>query len=361
MNWLPTCTRPDISPALTFLASYSNNPSQQHYKAAIHALKYLYSTADYGISFHSNSCNTIQAFNHFPHHHDKEAYTDATPPSPSECNQLTAFSDANWGGQFGAAVPDGTPLELFKYRSLSGYLICRTGGPIAWRSIRQEQTAQSSCEAEIIATNECVKDLLHVKHCATDLGMLDASDTTSVYNDNQACVNWSASCTTKGVKHLNLKENKIRETHADAIARILHIPGQINSSDIFTKEIKDVAHYRRLRDSFMVSKADFDKYGHNVPSHQAGTTLPYYTIRAEHPTDVNPAKVDTEDLYPSQASDALNPVTAQRSTYSRDHGKKVSQPSCHLFPRQGGVVLSQVNRFGFLLSQSVTHLFHARD
>ena len=131
INWLATCTRPDISPCLTFLASYNQRPSHGHYQAALHALKYLYSTADYGISFHSNASNTIQAFNHFPSHHDKEAYTDATPPSPGDVHRLTSFSDACWGGQFGNAVPDGTPLELFKFRSISGYVICRSGGPIS--------------------------------------------------------------------------------------------------------------------------------------------------------------------------------------------------------------------------------------
>ena len=131
INWLATCTRPDIAPVLTFLASYNNNPSHEHYKAALHALKYLYSTADYGISYHSAASSTIQAFNHFPAHHDKEAYTDATPPAPGDVSHLTGYSDACWGGQFGNAVPDGTPLPLFKYRSISGYVICRTGGPLA--------------------------------------------------------------------------------------------------------------------------------------------------------------------------------------------------------------------------------------
>ena len=99
------------------------------------------STNEYGISFHSESSATIQAFNNFTLHHDIEAYTEATAPSPSECHQLTAHCDANWGGQFGSAVEDGTPLELFKSRYLSGFLICRFGGPIAWKSIRQNQTA----------------------------------------------------------------------------------------------------------------------------------------------------------------------------------------------------------------------------
>ena len=131
INWLATCTRPDVAPVLTFLASYNQNPSHEHYKAALHALKYLYSTADYGISYHSNASSTIQAFNHFPAHHDKEAYTDATHPSPSDVSRLTGFSDACWGGQFGNAIPNGTPLELFKFRSVSGFVISRKGGSIS--------------------------------------------------------------------------------------------------------------------------------------------------------------------------------------------------------------------------------------
>ena len=39
INWLATCTRPDIAPDLTFLASYINSPHPQNYKAAVHALK----------------------------------------------------------------------------------------------------------------------------------------------------------------------------------------------------------------------------------------------------------------------------------------------------------------------------------
>ena len=284
INWLAQCTRPDVSPALTFLASYSNAPSAQHYQAALHVLKYLYSTSDYGISYHSDACNTIQAFNHFPHHHDKEAYTDATPPSPSEVMQLTSFTDACWGGQFGNALPEGTPIELFKFRSLSGYVICRSGGPVAWRALRQDRTALSSCEAEIYATNECVKDTLAIKLLAQDLHMLDGSQCTPVYNDNEACVSWSASVTNKGTKHMNLRENSVREAHLLQEVHVQHIPGKINPSDLFTKEIKDASHYRRLRDSMMVSRTNFMKFGHTVPTHMMSSdSLPYYSLSASVP------------------------------------------------------------------------------
>eukprot|EP00956_Cyclotella_meneghiniana_P020999 scaffold37679_cov76-Cyclotella_meneghiniana.AAC.13 len=281
INWLATCTRPDVAPALTFLASYNTNPSHQHYKAALHVLKYLYSTSEYGISFHSSANTTIQAFNHFPHHHDKEAYSDATPPSPAECHQLTAFSDACWGGQFGNAVPDGTPLELFKFRSLSGYIICCAGGPITWKAIRKDKTANSSCVAEINATHECVMDLLSVKHRAMDLGFPDAFDRITVYNDNKSACDWASSVTLKGTKHINLHENCVREEHQNKTVKITHIPGVINASDLFTKEIKDDAHFRRCRDTFMVSKSNFSQFGHVVPPHMTSRdNLPYYDLRS---------------------------------------------------------------------------------
>ena len=209
INWLATCSRPDVSPVLTFLVSYSHAPAHQHYKAALHCLKYLYSTSKHGISFHSNCASTLQAHNQFPNHHDKEAYNDATSPSPSECQSLTAFSDACWGSQLGSSVPEGTPIEMFKFRSLSGYIICRSGGPISWKSIRQAQTAQSSCEAKIMATNECVKELIAIRLRCTDMGMTDALTPTTIYNDNQACVDWSSSITNKCTKHINLHKNKV--------------------------------------------------------------------------------------------------------------------------------------------------------
>ena len=63
----------------------------------------------------------IQAFNHFPNHRNKEAYTDAIPPSLSECYQLNAFFGTWWSGQFNSLLSDGNPLEIFKFSYLSGF------------------------------------------------------------------------------------------------------------------------------------------------------------------------------------------------------------------------------------------------
>jgi hypothetical protein len=72
-----------------------------------------------------------------------------------------------------------------------------------------------------------------------------------IYNDNRACVNWSKSCTTKGLRHIQMKENRVGENIASQFVSIQHIEGKLNIADIFTKEMKDVGHFVTLRDLFM--------------------------------------------------------------------------------------------------------------
>ena len=61
----------------------------------------------------------------------------------------------------------------------------------------------------------------------------------------------------QGHQDLDLHENKVREAQADAHVLVTHIPGALNSSDLLTKELKEAGLYRQLRDTIMVSKANF--------------------------------------------------------------------------------------------------------
>ena len=75
----------------------------------------------------------------------------------------------------------------------------------------------------------------------------------------------------------------VRECHQSKDVDVNHIPGIINPSEIFTKEMKDNTHFRNLRDSMMVSLQAFLKYSHNVPTHiiSANKIFPYYSIRSK--------------------------------------------------------------------------------
>ena len=110
--------------------------------------------------------------------------------------------------------------------------------------------------------------------------MIDRSTCTHVYSDNQACVQWLSSVTSKGVKHLNLQENMVPELHQDNSLHVTYIPGVINPSDIFTNRIHDSAHFRCLPDTMMVSLDTFLQSTHCVPTQilDSRKNLPFLTI-----------------------------------------------------------------------------------
>jgi len=123
-------------------------------------------------------------------------------------------------------------------------------GPLHWLSKRQSVTAGSSAEAEIYATDECIKFLLEFEQLLAFLEVehLFIPSTSIIYNDNKACVNWSKTCTTKGLRHIQMRENRVRENVQNAFVHITHVNGKLNLADIFTKEMKDTTHFVELRD-----------------------------------------------------------------------------------------------------------------
>ena len=281
IGWLVNCTRPDLATIHKFLATYMEKPSLGHEQAAKYVLHYIHSTHDMGISFTSRGVRPMHAYVHFPHSSDLEAYKDAQPPVSERSHLLTTYSDACWGGQYGNVVKDGTPLELFKYRSMSGAIVFRCGGPIAWKVDRQDQTSLSSCEAEVRATNVASTETVGLRNLiesmiANGYKMNDLDEATEVFNDNESCVAWAHNMTSKRIRHMSLKENSVREWVQDGVVDVLHVSGKLNPADIFTKEMKDGAHFRRLRDSFMSRLSSF-----NSPIPQAAQTVCTNEIAAE--------------------------------------------------------------------------------
>ena len=71
--------------------------------------------------------------------------------------------------------------------------------------------------------------------------------TTTIFNDNNACVNWSKKCTTKGLRHIQMRENLVRENVENKFISVKHVGGKVNLADLFTKEMKDTTHFVELR------------------------------------------------------------------------------------------------------------------
>jgi deoxyuridine 5'-triphosphate nucleotidohydrolase len=238
LNWLSISTRPDISTITNMLAKYSSNPSKGHIDQAKRVIKYLKGTKEKGILFTSKNRNKLESFVKFP-----------IPPS-----EITSMTDANWGPQDQSKPTPANieELELFKSRSISGYLIW-LGGPVHWLSKRQSITARSSAEAEIYATDECTKQLIHLSYLIDGLCLTNdlMHPPTTIYNDNSACVCWSKATTTKGLRHIQMRENAIREAVATDFVSVQHIEGKLNLADMFTKEDRDTEHFIQVRDHIM--------------------------------------------------------------------------------------------------------------
>ena len=108
--YLSTTTRPDIAFAVSSVAKYTSDPTDQHWKAVKHILRYLTGTVHYELMF-----------------------------SKKETAEVEGYSDADWAG------------DIDDRKSTSGYLFKLSGASISWRSRKQSCVALSTAEAEYIS------------------------------------------------------------------------------------------------------------------------------------------------------------------------------------------------------------------
>jgi hypothetical protein len=81
---------------------------------------------------------------------------------------------------------------------------------------------------------------------------------TPIYNDNSACICWSKATTTKGLCHIQMRENAVCEGVQDDFITVLHIEGKLNLADMFMKEDKDTNHFIQIRD-FIMTDSIYDE------------------------------------------------------------------------------------------------------
>ncbi|XP_057805011.1 uncharacterized mitochondrial protein AtMg00810-like [Salvia miltiorrhiza] len=120
-------TRPDITYAIQQLSQFVATPSELHWDAAIHVLKYL------------KGCPSLGLF-----------YPTDTPLV------LNAYSDADWG-----TCPD-------TRRSLTGYCIILGGSLISWHCKKHATVFVSSAEAEYWALSTTVREMIWLSHLYED-------------------------------------------------------------------------------------------------------------------------------------------------------------------------------------------------
>eukprot|EP00957_Ditylum_brightwellii_P113029 8618890-Ditylum_brightwellii.AAC.1 len=84
---------------------------------------------------------------------------------------------------------------------------------------------------------------------------------TTIYSNNEVYVHWAHNFTTKGLCHIQIRENVVREAIQTNQAEVKHITGAVNLSGMFTKEEKDTCHFLQLQDRIL--EVPPEKENHN--------------------------------------------------------------------------------------------------
>ena len=194
LMYLATCTRPDIAFAVGTLARFSRKPNAVHWKGAKRVLRYLRGTTNFGIVFRGD---------------------DLGGP--------IAYSNADWAGDVGDR------------KSTSGYVFSIAGGPVSWRSRKQDTVALSTAEAEYVALSSAAQECVWMRRLSAELGNpLRAS--TIVKEDNQSCIAMAKNPQYhERAKHIDIRHHFVRELVGDDTIKLEYCPTNEMVADILTK------------------------------------------------------------------------------------------------------------------------------
>ena len=85
------------------------------------------------------------------------------------------------------------------------------GGPISWKSRRQDSVALSTSEAEYMAASLCGQEVVYIRAILRDFGV-QQNQPTLVYEDNLACIAMSVNpVRRKHSRHIDIRRHYIRE------------------------------------------------------------------------------------------------------------------------------------------------------
>jgi hypothetical protein len=221
LMYLSNFTRPDICHAVNQLSGYNDHPSISHWKAAQHIVGYLHHTHDFGILYKKGE--------------------------PIVCE---GFCDASFCS------------ERDTSRSVTGYCFKMSKGVVAWRSKRQNTVALSTAESEYMAMSEAgrlgvslnamLKEMRELEApvsiftCENEPMLLDskAKDADSlrkaqlIHTDSMSALKMVLKDhTTKSMKHVAKYHHWARERVEQGLLSFVHIKGDDNISDTFTKAL----------------------------------------------------------------------------------------------------------------------------
>ena len=203
--YLSTRTRPDIAFAVCNVAKYTANPTEDHWKAVKHILRYLAGTVNYGLLYIRDS--------------------------PIEC---CGYSDADWAG------------DLDDRKSTSGYVFQVGGACVSWKCRKQACVALSTAESEYMALSSAAQEAIWMRQLLSELKGESLKPAT-IFEDNQSAICLSKNPQFHGrSKHIGIKYHFIRDQVNDGVVDVKYCKTEDMLADIMTKGLYG-ERFKRLR------------------------------------------------------------------------------------------------------------------
>lgn len=164
LNYIMSGTRTDTASATNTLARFAQAPTVAYWLAVRREMRYLAHTSKYGIIFDGR-----------------------------EKQGLIAFSDADLAGC--------REIE----RSVSGTIVNCASAPVILKSTKQTTVAESTCEAEFVASTVASREIVWAKQFLTEL-KVEQREPTTLFADNQSAIKLVSNSTqhTK-IRHVDIK------------------------------------------------------------------------------------------------------------------------------------------------------------
>ena len=202
LGYLVTMTRPDLAWSYSELSKYVQYPGKTHMDAAEHVLQYLRDTVEESITYTRGARNA---------------------------NELWGWVDADWAG------------DTDTRRSHTGYIIMMNGGPISWKSRRQDNVSLSTSEAEFVAASQAGQEVIYLRETLRDFGYQQTKP-TEIYEDNLACVAMSENpVRRKFSRHIDIRRYFVRELVKAGYVKLIPLRTHKMVADALTKSLPSPA------------------------------------------------------------------------------------------------------------------------
>eukprot|EP00873_Tetraselmis_striata_P001564 jgi/Tetstr1/421828/TSEL_012729.t1 len=215
--YVSTCTRPDITTALSILGSVQKEPRVMHMTALKKVLRYLKGTMHRGITLGADSTDNLR---------------------------LVGYADADFAA------------DLIQRRSRGGYLF-RLGdhGACSYKSALMptatQETgggiAQSTVDAETVSLAQAIKDGIHLKMLVSEI-LGSPVQPLIMMEDNQGAISYATNAVISDrTKHIDVKWHFVKDHVEAGTVRVNYIATDLNTADMMTKPLPRPALEKHAR------------------------------------------------------------------------------------------------------------------